>query len=363
LTASQTRYHRPAKLLTVNPRQSAMSDDCSKKRPASASLSDLDLSGMSGQTPKATETNNATKDSNLFPVFKDAKQTKKGKKAKVEDDTPGNTGIEQQLSQINEKLSNMLTKKDTGFLKQIIKDTICELKDELLKPLVHRIEILESDVMDQAKEIENFKKELTKKDTTIEHLTEENKHLEDRVRSDEDYVDKVTNDLEQYGRRNNIRISGIDGDANRQTSETTTTLVINTIKEKTGFELNVNDIDVAHRLGKYRQGKQRPVIVKFVRRQTKIQAFSHAKQLRQSAIYINEDLTKTNQEVLSSVRLKDRDSVKKAWSHEGKIYVIYNQNGHDDGPHELQYKQYHYWLNRPWPVRNTAPATRATEAR
>jgi len=114
--------------------------------------------------------------------------------------------------------------------------------------------------MDQAKEIKNLKKEFTNKDTTIENLNKENKRLEDRVRSDEDYVDKVTNDLEQYGRRNNIRISGIHGDANRQTSETTTTLVINTIKEKTGLELNVNDIDVAHRLGKYRQGKQRPVI-------------------------------------------------------------------------------------------------------
>ena len=82
--------------------------------------------------------------------------------------------------------------------------------------LYHRIEILESDVMDQAKEIENSKKELTKKDTTIE----DNTSLEDRVRSDEDYIDKV-----------NVRISGIHGDANRQTSETTTTLVINTIKE------------------------------------------------------------------------------------------------------------------------------------
>jgi len=217
--------------------------------------------------------------------------------------------------------------------------------------------------MDQAKELENLKKELANKDTVIENLNVNNKRLDDRVRSDEDYVDKVTNELEQYGRRNNVRISGIDGDASRQSSETTTELVINTIKQKTGLNIGVHEIDVAHRLGKYRQGKQRPIIVKFILRQTKIHVFKHAKQLRQSAIYINDDLTKTNQEVLSSVRLKDRDSVKKAWSYEGKLYVVYNQNGQDDGPHELQFKQYHYWLKLPWPARNTAPATRPTEAR
>ena len=114
-------------------------------------------------------------------------------------------------------------------------------------------------------------------------------------------MDRVTYELEQYG----WRISGINGDAHRQTSEATAELVRNTIKEKTGDDINEHEIDIAHRLGKFKQGKQRPIIVKFVRRQTKIKVFKQAKQLRQSSIYINEDLTKLNQEVLSSVRLKD----------------------------------------------------------
>jgi len=58
-----------------------------------------------------------------------------------------------------------LTKNDTSFLKQIIKDTIIELKEDEFKPLMHRIEILEGDVMDQAKEIETLKKKMTKKDS------------------------------------------------------------------------------------------------------------------------------------------------------------------------------------------------------
>jgi hypothetical protein len=76
--------------------------------------------------------------------------------------------------------------------------------------------------------------------------------------------------------------------------------------------------------------------------------------LCQYSIYINDDLTKINQEVLSTVRLKDRNSVKKEWSHEGRIYVIYNQEGQDDPPAELQYRQYQYWLDLPWPACKTA---------
>ena len=154
---------------------------------------------MSGQTPKATETNNAANNKNLFPVSKDAKQAKKGKKVNVEDEAPGNNGVEQQLAQINEKLSNMLTRNDTGFLKQIIKDTICKRKDELLKPLIYRIKILESDVMDQAKEIENLKKELTKKiqpSKISTKTTNASKTASDRTRTTSTKLPTIWNNMD-----------------------------------------------------------------------------------------------------------------------------------------------------------------------
>jgi len=101
------------------------------------------------------------------PVFKEIKLTKKGKQAKIEEETDG---IEKQLA------------------------TICELKDELFKPLIHRIEILESDLMDQAKAIATLKSETTKRDSSIKTLDEEIKRLLDRVKADANYVDKVTNE-------------------------------------------------------------------------------------------------------------------------------------------------------------------------
>jgi len=62
-----------------------------------------------------------------------------GKKTNIEDET--SSVIERHLELINEKLNNMLTKSDTRFLKQIIKDTISEQKEDVFKQLMHRIEI------------------------------------------------------------------------------------------------------------------------------------------------------------------------------------------------------------------------------
>ncbi|KAH3825927.1 hypothetical protein DPMN_127814 [Dreissena polymorpha] len=55
------------------------------------------------------------------------------------------------------------------------------------------------------------------------------------------------------------------------------------------IHLECRGIDVSHRLGKYTPNKDRPVIVKFVRRQTKIDVMKRAKLLKGTGIYINED--------------------------------------------------------------------------
>jgi len=39
--------------------------------------------------------------------------------------------------------------------------------------------------------------------------------------------------------------------------------------------INVDEIDVAHRIEKYRQGKQQPFLLQLVKRQTMIQVFKH----------------------------------------------------------------------------------------
>ena len=66
-----------------------------------------------------------------------------------------------------------------------------------------------------------------------------------------------------------------------------------------------NDISIAHRLGRYLPGKSRPTIVQFVRREVKGTVMRNVKELKDTGISIGHELTKLNQQVLQSIRLKD----------------------------------------------------------
>ncbi|KAH3740612.1 hypothetical protein DPMN_047318 [Dreissena polymorpha] len=67
-------------------------------------------------------------------------------------------------------------------------------------------------------------------------------------------------------------------------------------------KLNDSEKHIAHK-------KIRPVIVRFIRRQTKSDVKRNAKLLKGSGIFLNKDLTKLNAEILASVRLKDPETV------------------------------------------------------
>ena len=79
---------------------------------------------------------------------------------------------------------------------------------------------------------------------------------------------------EQYSRRNCLLIHGLPESKNENTDE----LVIDAIKEKMGEEIEKNEIDRSHRLGAPKNnGKSRPIIIKFVRYNTRCRTFKNKK--------------------------------------------------------------------------------------
>ena len=164
-------------------------------------------------------------------------------------------------------------------------------------------------MFEQAKEVESLKQQIEEKNLEIDLLKQ-------KEQSSEKAHEASLNDLEQYGRRNSVRITGLLNDTENQTSNAVAEQSANLINQKLGIRIEYRDIDVAHRLGKYIHNKNRPVIVKFVRRQTKIDIMKRAKLLKGTGIFINEDLTKKNAEVLASLRLKEPTLIDRAWSYE-----------------------------------------------
>lgn len=129
------------------------------------------------------------------------------------------------------------------------------------------------------------------------------------------------NNLEQYTRRNSIRILGVPSSP----EEHTTNLVIDLIADKLDIELTDLDIDRTHRVGKPTGDSPRAILVKFVRHDIKSKVIKARRHLKGTKIVIKEDLTVQNQILLRSVKTSEVTS--NAWSWDGKIFCTKTGSG------------------------------------
>ena len=172
-------------------------------------------------------------------------------------------------------------------------------------------------------EVRSLRKELGERDAAIASLQSEVQVL------------RQENDaLEQYGRRNNLRISGI-AEVNLGTNETedTTAAIVSLANEVLKVEppLAASDIEVSHRLQKprnARSGEPRPIIVRFRSKAERYRVISNRKNLKSYnedqdfKVYINEDLTAARAKLFSTVRkLQKQKHFAQVWTYNGNIRV------------------------------------------
>ena len=103
--------------------------------------------------------------------------------------------------------------------------------------------------------------------------------------------------IEQYGRRENIRIHGLEEVQGEDPYKTVTDLA-----ESCGVPLKREEISVCHRLPT-KEGVK-PLIVKFVRREKKIDVMYCKKKLKEQKrrIFLNEDVTPLRARLMSALR-------------------------------------------------------------
>ena len=73
-------------------------------------------------------------------------------------------------------------------------------------------------------------------------------------------------------------------------------------------------------------------------------------QLKNTGIFVNEDLTGINSYVLACMRKKLPDEVDNAWSRNGRLSYR-NKMGHI---HNVDYKDYEHWTELGWPNDKTS---------
>ena len=156
--------------------------------------------------------------------------------------------------------------------------------------------------------------------TTLEKNAELIRKLEAAVTERDKKIIELENkltqrqdDLEQYQRRNYLRILGVP----EQSDEETDKIVMETAA-KIGVVLNIDDIDRSHRIGRQNNDRPRPVIVKFTSYRKRSEVFRSKRQLKGTGVTIREDLTKERLKLLQECITKY--GLNNVWTLNGVVF-------------------------------------------
>ncbi|KAI4466558.1 l1 transposable element-related [Holotrichia oblita] len=188
------------------------------------------------------------------------------------------------------------TAENEAFIKKVVEKVLTSytLMNELIAKI--RTEI-----------ISEHKEEIKILNTKVEQL-------EQVLKSAKDEAKKASLDLEQYSRRNSIRIFGVPERDNEDTNE----VVIDLCKNKLNLDIPSDKIDCSHRR-RAKESNHRPILVKFISRDKKKSVYNNKKKLKGTKIVIKEDLTASNNQLLKEAVKKYGG--KSAWSNDGKIFI------------------------------------------
>lgn len=136
-----------------------------------------------------------------------------------------------------------------------------------------------------------------------------------KIKDLEYHFDCRLDELEQYGRRNNLRIFGV-----KETDREVTDDIVVDVASKMDVKLNASCIDRSHRVGRIGSGGQpRPIIVKFTSYAYRSLMFRSKKKLKGTNITVREDLTKPRLKLIKDA--VSAYSEKNVWSSDGVVMV------------------------------------------
>ncbi|KAJ8304216.1 hypothetical protein KUTeg_017799 [Tegillarca granosa] len=194
----------------------------------------------------------------------------------------------------------------------------CTLPEEEVTKITKSIQSsLQTEIVKEIKTVisymfDEFAKEMKNEIKTL-------KNENDALRSENESLKLSIDELEQYSRRNAIRITGIRENENETTDE-----LVKDLAKKIDVDINDTDIDRSHRSGK--PGTNRQILIKFTNYNIKRRLMKARGKLLSAEgcrnIYISEDLTKRRQSLFQGARqlLKEK-KITKVWTWDGKVFL------------------------------------------
>lgn len=161
--------------------------------------------------------------------------------------------------------------------------------------------------------VSELKAALAKNTEVIEKLETSLKEKDERICKLEARLEEKQDSLEQYQRRQCLRIFGVPEEEREDTDK-----IAMEVAAKIGVTLEERDIDRSHRVGR-RGERPRPVIVKFVSYRKRREVFINKKLLKGSNITVREDLTQARHKLLMDCI--SRYGVTNVWTVDGTVFV------------------------------------------
>lgn len=210
-----------------------------------------------------------------------------------------------------------------------INKSIESLRTELKVSFDRQLSNLESELFEANQEIARLKKENSTLSTRIDNVTDKVANLDKRVIVTENEVEE----LEMYGRRNGIRIYGVEETG---PAEDCVKLATDIFATKLGINVEKSDISRAHRVGKPsrdpRIKTKRAIILKFTRHDRKEEIIRARRNLKRSGIVIREDLTAKRFGLIREA--SNIVGVNSVWSNDGRITALFNGTRHSIASNE-----------------------------
>ena len=208
--------------------------------------------------------------------------------------------------------------------------------------------------MDELKEIVNkLIADLKETNSNIANLIINNRNQKKEISNLRKYNKSYKNSLHlleldflnhsQYSRRENIEISNVPETILQRDLENHIIIVLRSI----GIEVYSYDIVGVHRLGRYNEGTNRNVIIKFINRKNAYKALELNWKLDKSKFnyYFNENMCPRNRSIFNKCyRLKKDGEINDVWF-EGGVVKINISELHDDPIGLFHSSDINYFLN------------------
>jgi small-conductance mechanosensitive channel len=144
-------------------------------------------------------------------------------------------------------------------------------------------------------------------------------------------LEEALDDLEQYGRRNSLRFHNCPV-SNQQHGIDTDAIVMDLCKSKMNIDLTDEDISRSHQIGKPNKSGNIQIICKFKNWKIKNKVYTEKKKMKNTSIFVTEDLTNYRQEIIHELsKAKRAEKLHSFWTNDGRIFVKWR----DRGPKQL----------------------------